>query len=118
MFYIFPAVFVFCKVNILLFSNLLNMIIRSVGRWVGGTVSKWSVVGGSVVAGFSKTRHIPAAKEVKITQSIYVHWFWCRDVFVNMMTLYMSFERHILSYKNRNFFWSANSQNEHIRFLQ
>ena len=26
MFYIFPAVFVFCKMNILLFSSLLNMI--------------------------------------------------------------------------------------------
>ena len=45
-FYIFPAVFMFCKVKILLFSSLLNM-------WVGGSVvddrcagesvGKWSV---------------------------------------------------------------------------
>ena len=41
--------FVFCKVNVLLFSSLLNMIIGSVG--------KWSVVGGSVVGGFNKTRY-------------------------------------------------------------
>ena len=52
--------FVFCKVNALLFSSLLNMIIGSVGRWVcgrwvGGSVGKWSVVGGSVVGGFNKT---------------------------------------------------------------
>ena len=57
--------FVFCKVNVLLFSSLLNMIIASVGRWfcgrlVGGSVGKlsvvgWSVVGGSVVGGFHKT---------------------------------------------------------------
>ena len=49
-FYIFPAVFMFCKVNILLFSSLLNMITASVGwwgsgQWVGGSVGKWSVVG-------------------------------------------------------------------------
>ena len=57
--------FVFCKVNVLLSSSLLNMIIGSVGRWVcgrwvGGSVGKWSVVGwsvvgGSVVGGFNKT---------------------------------------------------------------
>ena len=46
--------FVFCKVNVLLFSSLLNMIIASVGRWVcgrtiSGSVGKWSVVGWSVV---------------------------------------------------------------------
>ena len=34
--YIFPAVLMFCKVNILLFSSLLKIIIASVGRWVGG----------------------------------------------------------------------------------
>ena len=39
-FYIFPAVFMFCKVKILLFSSLLNMITLSVGWWVGGG---WSV---------------------------------------------------------------------------
>ena len=37
-FFIFSAVFVFCKVNILLFLSLLNLIIASVGRWVGGSV--------------------------------------------------------------------------------
>ena len=51
----------FCKVNVLLFSSLLNMIIASVGWWVGGLVGKWSVVGwsvvgGSVVGGFNKTQ--------------------------------------------------------------
>ena len=56
----------FCKVNIILFSSLLNMITESLGRWVGGrwvggSVSKWSVVGwsvvgGSVVGGFNKTQ--------------------------------------------------------------
>ena len=51
--------FVFCKVNISLFSSLLKMITASVGRWVGGSVGKlsvvgWSVVGGSVVGGFNK----------------------------------------------------------------
>ena len=40
-FYIFPAVFIFCKKNILLFSSLLKIITASVGclvdgRWVGG----------------------------------------------------------------------------------
>ena len=40
----------FCKLNTLLFSSLLNMIIASVGRWldgqwVGGSVGKWLVVG-------------------------------------------------------------------------
>ena len=59
-FYIFSAVFVFCKVIVLLFSSLLNTIIASVGwwvcgRWIGGSVGKWSVVGGSVVGGFNKT---------------------------------------------------------------
>ena len=58
--------FVFCKVNVLLFSSLLNMIIGSVGRWVcgrwvGESAGKWSVVGWSVVdglvfGGFNKTR--------------------------------------------------------------
>ena len=35
----------FCKVNILLFSSLLNMITASVGRWVGGrwVSGRWSV---------------------------------------------------------------------------
>ena len=52
--------FIFCKVKILLFSSLLNMTTASVGRWVGGpvvggSVSKWSGVGWSVVSGFNKT---------------------------------------------------------------
>ena len=51
-FYIFPAVFVFCKVNILLFSSLLNMITASVGPWVSG-----QLVGGSMVSRFNKTQH-------------------------------------------------------------
>ena len=56
----------FCKVNILLFSSLLNMITASVNRWVGGSVGKWlvvdwSVVGGSVVGGFNKT---PSEEEI------------------------------------------------------
>ena len=49
----------FCKVNIMLFSSLLNMITESLGRWVdrsvvGGSVGKWSVVGWSVVGGLIK----------------------------------------------------------------
>ena len=44
--YIFQAVFVFCKVNILLFSSLVNIITASVDRWVGG-----QVVGGRWVVG-------------------------------------------------------------------
>ena len=53
--------FVFCKVNVSLFSSFLNMIIGSVGWWVGGSMCKWSVVGwsvvgGSVVGGFNKTQ--------------------------------------------------------------
>ena len=52
--------FVFCKVNVLLFPSVLNMIIASVGpwvcgRWVRGSVGKWSMFGWSVVAGFNKT---------------------------------------------------------------
>ena len=44
-FYIFPAVFMFCKVNILLFSSLLNMITASVGWWGSGrwSVGRWPV---------------------------------------------------------------------------
>ena len=44
----------FSKLNILLFSSLLNIITASVGRWVSGSVGKWSVVGGSVVSGFNQ----------------------------------------------------------------
>ena len=63
----------FCKMKIFLFSSLLNIIIESVGRWVGGSVVGsrwvgglvvsgrlvgWSVVGRSVVGGFNKTPYI------------------------------------------------------------
>ena len=44
--YIFQAVFVFCKVNILLFSSLVNIITASVDRWVGGQVGGGRWVGG------------------------------------------------------------------------
>ena len=54
-FYIFPAVVMFCKVNILLFSSLLNKINASGARWVGGRWVDGSVVGSSVVGGFNKT---------------------------------------------------------------
>ena len=47
--------FVFCKVNILLFSSLLNIVIASVGRWVGGRWVGGRLVGGTVVGGFNKT---------------------------------------------------------------
>ena len=51
-FYIFPAVFMFCKVNILLFSSKNDYCVsRSVGRWVSG---RWSVVGGFNKTHFSK----------------------------------------------------------------
>ena len=36
--YVFPAVFVFCKMNMFLLSTLPDMIIDSVSRWV---VSQW-----------------------------------------------------------------------------
>ena len=38
--YIFPTVFIFCKVNIMLFSILLS-ITASLGRSVGGSVGRW-----------------------------------------------------------------------------
>ena len=46
----------FCEVNILLFSSLANIITASVrrqfgARWVGGSLDKWSVVGGRLVGG-------------------------------------------------------------------
>ena len=34
--YVFPAVFVFCKMNMFLLSSLSNMIQDSASRWVGG----------------------------------------------------------------------------------
>ena len=44
-FYVFPAMFMFCKVNIFLFSTRLNMITASVGQWLVGRwlVGWWSV---------------------------------------------------------------------------
>ena len=64
----------FCKVNIMLFSSLLNMITASLGRWVGGSVGQWSVVGwsvvrGSVLAGFNKTLFKTPACDLKLFQS-------------------------------------------------
>ena len=44
----FPAVFVFCKVNLLLFPSVLNM-----NYCVSGSVGLWSV--GPWVGGFNKT---------------------------------------------------------------
>ena len=54
-FYIFPAVFMFCKVNILLFFKSFKQINASGARWVGGRWVDGSVVGRSVVGGFNKT---------------------------------------------------------------
>ena len=34
--YVFPALFVFCKMNMFLLSSISNMINDSVNRWVGG----------------------------------------------------------------------------------
>ena len=45
-FYIFQVVFVFCKLNVLLFSSLVNIVTTSVGQWVDGRLvfDRW--VGG------------------------------------------------------------------------
>ena len=61
MLYVFPAVLVFCKMNMFLLTSLPNMIIdcEQLSRWVGGSPGKWSVVGWqvvSVVHGFNKTQ--------------------------------------------------------------
>ena len=60
----------FSKVNIMLFSSLLDMITASLCRWVGGlwvgrSMGKWSMVGWSVVGGFNKTRYL-----------ILIYWFF------------------------------------------
>ena len=59
---IFPAVFALCKIDIFLLPSLLNRVLLVglvstglVGQWDGGLVSKWSVVGWSMVGGFNKT---------------------------------------------------------------
>ena len=57
----------FCKVNIMLFLSLLNMMTELLGRWVGGrwvggSVVGWSVVGGLVVGEFNKTRSLNGEK--------------------------------------------------------
>ena len=64
--HVFPAVFVFCKMNMLLLPSLSNMIIDSASCWVGGrwlvsreVSGRWSggrLNGGSVVYGFNKTQ--------------------------------------------------------------
>ena len=41
--------------KIFLLPSLLNKIIGSLGRWVGGLVVGGRLVGGSVVGGFNKT---------------------------------------------------------------
>ena len=53
----------FCKMNMFLLSSLSSILLiqRVVGSVVGGSVGKWSVVGGrlvfgSVVHGFNKTQ--------------------------------------------------------------
>ena len=59
--YVFPAVFVFYKKNMLLLSSLSYIIIDSAGRWivgqwVGGYVVGGRLVDGSVVRGLNKTQ--------------------------------------------------------------
>ena len=54
------------------------MIIGSVGWWVGdrlvvGSVSKWSVVGWSVVGGFNKTRKKNAPTEVLSSSKKFIY---------------------------------------------
>ena len=53
--YVFPAVFVFCKMNMFLISSLANLIIDSASRWVGGWWVGGRLVDGSVVRQFDKT---------------------------------------------------------------
>ena len=58
--YVFPAVFVFYKKNMLLLSSLSYIIIDSAGRWivvqwVGGYVVGGRLVDGSVVRRLNKT---------------------------------------------------------------
>ena len=62
----------FCKLIILLFSSLSNMITASVSQWVGGSVGNWSLVGesmvgGSVVGGFNKTPSDAHKKPIHFT---------------------------------------------------
>ena len=75
----------FCKVNVLLFSSLLITIIGSVGRWVCVSVGKWLVVGwsvvsGSVVGGFNKTRLFSVDFELDWSSKLFVrlrtNCFW------------------------------------------
>ena len=60
----------FCKVNIMLFSSLLNMITESLGRWVGGPCVGWSVGEWSVVGGFNKT-HKNLHVKLQVCKSTY-----------------------------------------------
>ena len=59
--YVFPAVFVFYKMNMILLSSLSYIIIDSagcwiVGQWVGGYMVGGRLVDGSVVRGLNKTQ--------------------------------------------------------------
>ena len=82
-FYISPAVFMFCKVNILLFSSLLSMIIASVGRWVSGRwwVGWWSVdlIEPFEKMYFSNLRAIlwEESKDVFITRDTRISIYFC-----------------------------------------
>ena len=59
--YVFPAVFVFYKMNMILLSSLSYIIIDSAGRWIVGQCVGGYMVGGrlvdwSVVRGLNKTQ--------------------------------------------------------------
>ena len=65
--YFFPAVFVFCKMNMFLMSNLSSMIIDLASRWVGGWWVGGRLVNGSVVRQFHKTLEKKACLGVVIS---------------------------------------------------
>ena len=81
--------FMFCKVNIFLFSTRLNMITASVGqwlvgRWVGGSVRKWSVVGwsvvgGLVVGGFNKSPSVKVFSAEPFEWPFFIQEILCRE---------------------------------------
>ena len=76
----------FCKVNILLFSSLLSMIIASVGRWVSGRwwVGRWSVdlIEPFEKMYFSNLRAIlwEESKDVFITRDTRISIYFCMIV--------------------------------------
>lgn len=81
------------------------MIIGTVGRWVGGAVSKWSVVGWSLVGEFNKTLNYSELNNNKC--------FICFHYFIHMTFAFMS-----------NFFWlteinkNLQKDNEQVVFLR